>query len=84
MPYMISSWSVADGASLSVSKLKLVYRSLIFVDNKLVFICLLIRQQLVTVFVRNMLVILLTWRVLHLLGQKCTVNGVYDTINHFA
>jgi len=34
MPYMISSQSVTDGISLSVSKLKLVYKSLIFVDNK--------------------------------------------------
>ena len=38
MPYMISSRSVTDGVSLSVSKSKLVYRSLIFVDNKLTFI----------------------------------------------
>jgi len=30
---MISSWSVIDGVSLSVRKLKLVYSSLIFVDN---------------------------------------------------
>jgi len=32
MPYTISSWSVIDGVSLSVSKSKLVYSSLIFVD----------------------------------------------------
>jgi len=31
---MISSRSVTDGISLSVSKSKLVYSSLIFVDNK--------------------------------------------------
>ena len=35
MLYMISSQSVTDGVSLSVSKSKLVYSSLIFVDNKL-------------------------------------------------
>ena len=33
MLYMISSWSVTSGISLSVSKSKLVYSSLIFVDN---------------------------------------------------
>ena len=33
MPYMISSRSVTDGVSLSVSKSKLVYNSLIFLDN---------------------------------------------------
>jgi len=33
MPYMISSQSVTDGVSLSVSKSKLVYSSLIFLDN---------------------------------------------------
>ena len=32
MPYMISSQSVTDGVSLSVSKSKLVYSSLIFLD----------------------------------------------------
>ena len=31
--YMISSRSVTDGISLSVSKSKLVYSSLIFLDN---------------------------------------------------
>ena len=41
MPYMISSWSVTDGISLSVNKSKLVYSSLMFVDNKLTLICLL-------------------------------------------
>jgi len=40
-PYMISSQSVTDGVSLSVIKSKLVYSSLIFVDNKLTLICLL-------------------------------------------
>ena len=39
-PYMLSSRSVIDGVSLSKSKL--VERSLIFVDNKLTLICLLI------------------------------------------
>ena len=33
MLYMISSQSVIDGLSLSVSKSKLVYSSLIFLDN---------------------------------------------------
>jgi len=33
MPYMISSQSVIDGVSLSVSKSKLVYSSLIFYIN---------------------------------------------------
>jgi len=33
MLYMISSRSVTGGVSLSVSKSKLVYSSLIFVDN---------------------------------------------------
>jgi len=35
MPYMINSRSVIDGTSLSLSKSKLVYSSLMFVDNKL-------------------------------------------------
>jgi len=33
MSYMISSQSVTDGVSLSVSKSKLVYSSLIFLDS---------------------------------------------------
>ena len=33
MPYMISSQSVTDGVSLSVNKSKVVYSSLIFLDN---------------------------------------------------
>jgi len=33
MSYMISGRSVTDGVSLSVSKSKLVYISLIFLDN---------------------------------------------------
>ena len=41
MPYMISSWSVTDGISLSFIKSKLVCSSLIFVENKLTLICLL-------------------------------------------
>jgi len=39
MPYMISSRSVTDGICLSVTKSKLVYNCLIFVDNKLTSIC---------------------------------------------
>jgi len=38
MPYMISRRSVTGGVSLSVCKSKLVYSSLIFVDNKLALI----------------------------------------------
>jgi len=41
MPYMISSRSVTDGVNLSVSESKLVYSSLIFLDNKLTLICVL-------------------------------------------
>ena len=41
MSYMTSSQSVTDGISLSVSKSKLVYNILIFVDNKLILICVL-------------------------------------------
>jgi len=61
MPYMISSRSVTDGISLSLSrpKSKLVYSSLIFVDDKLTLICLLTQQQSVTVSVRNTQVIYL-------------------------
>jgi len=66
MPHMISSQSVTDGISVSVSKSKLVYSSLIFVDNKLTLTRLLTKQQSVTAFVRNTQVILLIWRVLHL------------------
>ena len=58
--------SVSDGVSLSVSKSKLVYSSLIFVDNKLTLICLLTQQQLVTLSDRNTQVILLIWRDQHL------------------
>ena len=42
MLYMISSRSVTDGVSLLVVKSKLVYTSMIFLDNKLTLICLLI------------------------------------------
>jgi len=83
MPYMIISRSVTDAISLSVSKSKLVYSSLIFVGNKLTLICLLTQQQSVTVSVRNIQVILLIWWVLHLWGQKSKANRAYDTINHF-
>ena len=43
MPYMIGSRPVIGSASLSVSKSNVVYKSLIFVDNKLklALICLL-------------------------------------------
>jgi len=59
MPYMISSRSVADGISLSATKSKLVYSSLIFVDYKLTLILLSTQQQLVIVSVRHTQVILL-------------------------
>ena len=42
MPYMISSRSVIDGVSLSVIMAKLVYKSMIFVDNKLTLISVLV------------------------------------------
>ena len=84
MPYMISSRSVTDDVSLAVSKSKLVYSSLIFVDNKLTFICLLIQQQLATVSVHYTQVTLLIWRVLHLSGKTSRANGAYDIVNHFA
>jgi len=62
MPHMISSWSVADGVSPSVSKSKQVYRSLIFVDNnKHVNI-----KTISNSFCPYAQVILLIWRVLHL------------------
>jgi len=35
MPYLISSRSLVDGVGLSVIESKLVYNSMIFVDNKL-------------------------------------------------
>ena len=66
MPYMISSPSVTDGVSLSVSKSNLVYSSLIFLDNQLTLICLLTQQRLITVSVCNTQVIQLIWRDLHL------------------
>jgi len=66
MPYMISSRSVTDGVNLSVSKSKLVYSSLIFVDNKLTLICLLTQHRLVTVSVHNTQVIQLIRRDRHL------------------
>jgi len=66
MPYMISSRSITDGFSLSVSKSKMVYSSLIFADNKLALICLLTQQRLVTVSVRNTQVIQFIWRDQHL------------------
>ena len=40
--YMISSRSVTDGVSLLVIKSEMVHTSMIFVDNKLTLICLLI------------------------------------------
>ena len=63
---MIGSRSVNDDVSLSISKSKLVYNSLIFVDNKLTLIRLLTQQQLVTVSVRNTPVIQLICRDQHL------------------
>ena len=66
MPYILSNRSVTDGVSLLVIKSKLVYSSLISVDNKLTLPCLLTQQQLVTVSVHYTQVILLIWRVLHL------------------
>jgi len=66
MPYILSNRSVTDGVSLLVIKSKLVYSSLISVDNKLTLLCLLTQQQLVTVSVHYTQVILLIWRVLHL------------------
>jgi len=39
---MISSRSVIDGVSLSVIMAKLVYKSMIFVDNKLTLISVLV------------------------------------------
>jgi len=41
MPRVISSWSVTDDISQSVSKSKLVYNSFTSVDNKPTLICLL-------------------------------------------
>jgi len=40
-------------------------------------------HPIVTVFIYNSQVILLIWRTLHLWGQKCKANGVYNTINLF-
>ena len=63
---VISSRSVTGGIRLSVSMSKLVYSSLIFVDNKLTLICLLTQQRLVTVSLRNTQVIQFIWRFQHL------------------
>jgi len=49
---MISSWSVTDSISLLVINSKLVCASMIFVDNKLALISLLMLQQLAAVSVR--------------------------------
>jgi len=60
---MISSWSAADGISLSLSTSQnwsILYSSLIFVDNKITSICLLTLQQLLTVSACNTQVILLS------------------------
>jgi len=48
------------GIRLSVRKSKLVYSSLIFLDNKLTLICLSTQQQLITVYVRHTQVIYLS------------------------
>jgi len=66
MLYMISSQSVTNSVSLSVSKSKLVYSSLIFLDNLLTLICLYTKQRLITVFVCNTQVIQLIRQDLHL------------------
>jgi len=77
MPYMISSRTATDGVSLSVSKSKLVYSSLIFVGNKLTLICL---RRLATVSVRTTQ----DQRDQHLWGQKSKANGAHEAINYFA
>ena len=77
---MISSRSVTDGVSLSVSKSKLVYSSLIFVDNNVTLICPLTQQRLVTVSVRHTQVIQLIWWDLHLSGQN--VQGEWGEWNN--
>jgi len=69
MPYIISSRSVTDGISLSVSKSKLVYSSLIFVDNKLALICLL-TKQLATVSIRHRQVD----KLIYLTGEFCILT----------
>jgi len=70
MLYIISSRSVTDGVSLSVSKPKLVYSRMIFVDNKLTLIRQLTKQLLAhtkqTVHVCYTQVVLLIRHVLHL------------------
>jgi len=77
MPYMISSRSVTNGVSLSVIKSKLVYKSMIFVENKLTSICLLIRQQLATRY--------FTYQVSSAcLRTNIKASGACDIINHFA
>jgi len=62
---MISSRSVTDGVSLSDSKSKLVYSSLIFGDNKLTLICINI-TTISKSFCPLYTSYLLIWRVLHL------------------
>ena len=92
MPYMISSQSVTGGLSLSVSKSKLVYSSLIFVDNKLTLICLLTQQRLVTVSVRNAQVIQLISASLLTFLSFFTINtfvdayykGITGRLTHYA
>jgi len=64
MLYMISSLSVTDGVSLLVIKSKLVYISMIFVDNKHTLIFLLIQQQLATV-------LSVTHKLFYLSGEFC-------------
>jgi len=66
MPYMMAVGQLLMESVCQLSKSKLVYSSLIFVDNKLTLICLSTKQQLATVSVRYTQVILLIWRVLHL------------------
>jgi len=66
VPPLMVSVGAYNSIPLSVSKSKMVYSSLISVDNKLTLICLSTRQQSVTVSVRHAQVILLIWRVLSL------------------
>jgi len=81
--YMISSRSVTDGVSLSVSMSKLVCGISISVDNRVKRICLLTLRQLETFSVRHAQVVLLMCQILHLWGKKRQANGAHGTINHF-
>ena len=65
---------------VSVSTSKLIYSSLIFLDNKLTLIWLLLLLWLSDSSVHNTQVILLIWPVLHLWW----LNATCDTVSHFA